>query len=201
MGQMLQDIFLGNFMIVLVTIGVLLMVTLWSWRIREFPGYILGWLVGIFMVILLSTLWQDSSPPVDSLPDSGPTGLDFLTLIFVSAVGLIAGFGALMLIKGGSATSSRVQRSLTIASLVSLPIIGSYLLLLSDHGMRLMLAAFLLAFSIGALLNFILMRGMPPRSAYVADNIESQSLPPDSAIERRMNQFRDRLRNRRPDGE
>lgn len=203
MGQLLQDIFLSDFVIITILGGILLLVTWWAFQLREMPGYILGWLIGIFLIILFATATPTSTPPPSSELSPTATGVNLAALLLVSFFGLIAGFGGLLLIRGGSAASSRAQRSLTVAVLVAVPLAASYPLLLTETAVRLLIAIFVLTFAIGAMLNFILLRNVSFASIssgdeYSAQGGENANLRTDNVVERRLREFRERIRNGRP---
>jgi hypothetical protein len=139
----------------------------WANSLGEYPGYILGWLIGIFFIIIFSTL----APPAEQLPpdlvvEAQDTAqpLTFLAVLLPSIIGLASGFGALMLMRVGQSSSSRVGRSLMIAGMMGLTLGGGYLMLLTDRSTRMLIAIFVLTFAIGALLNFIISRGVTASS-------------------------------------
>lgn len=199
MGSLLQDIFLSDFVIIMILGGILLLVTWWAWQLRELPGYILGWLVGIFLIIVFAIAMPSARPSVaDDLSDAA--GINLAALLVVSFIGLAAGFGGLLLIRGGGAESSRAQRSLTVAILVAVPLAASYPLLLTVTATRLLIAIFILTFAIGGMLNFILLRNVAPfttsRYSASAQGVDVETLRQDNVIERRLREFRERARRR-----
>jgi hypothetical protein len=137
----------------------------------------------------------------DDLSDAA--GINLAALLVVSFIGLVVGFGGLLLIRGGGAQSSRAQRSLTIAILVAVPLAASYPLLLTVTATRLLIAIFILTFAIGGMLNFILLRNVAPFTtsgsySATAQGVDVETIRQDNVIERRLREFRDRARNRRP---
>ncbi|MBZ0293618.1 MAG: hypothetical protein K8L99_13710 [Anaerolineae bacterium] len=156
MGELIQQVFLSDFMIFVLMGLILLLLTGWMVSLREFAGYALGWLVGIFLIIMLSTLMAPDPLPVDAV---APTvTIDFLTLMVPSALGLAVGFGVLFLSQLGGYSNSRAIRALTIAALVSFTLVMWYLLLRSTLQTRVLVAIFVLTFAIGGLFQFILSR-------------------------------------------
>jgi hypothetical protein len=112
---------------------VLLLITSWAIRLREIPGYILGWLVGIFMIILLSTLSPGADPLMNVPIQTEPVSLTFLGIIIPSFVGLALGIGVMSLIRFGSNSPSRIGRALTIAILMTITLVSAYLMLQSAY--------------------------------------------------------------------
>lgn len=166
MGAFLQSILLSNAMVILVTLIMLVIISVWAFQQREYAGYLLGWLAGIFFMLLLTTL-TPPAPPVDpNLPQPPLPALSFFGLLFPSILGLVFGFGALALTRLGTASDSRVGRALTVAVLVSFTLASGYLILLTTSAQRASIAVFALAFAIGALINFIFSRSTfrPPLS-------------------------------------
>lgn len=163
MINLIEDILLSNVMIFLGMGAALLLVTGWAFRMREFPGYILGWLVGLFFMVVLSIMLPVPDPAFVAADYSG--GLDFFGLILGSGLGLSTGFGIMMLVRLGSPTgngSSAIGRALTVALLVAITLIASYLMLTSTLTTRMSIAVFVLTFGIGALVNYIFSRGVTP---------------------------------------
>ncbi len=160
MIDLIQDVLLSNVMIFIAMVGALALVTGWAFRMREFPGYILGWLVGLFFMVALSVILPAPDPILAEAQYS--EGLNFFGLILGSGLGLTMGFGVLMLARFGASStgSARVGRSLTVALLVAITLIASYLMLVSTLTTRMSIAVFVLTFGIGAMVNYIFSRGM-----------------------------------------
>lgn len=215
MGDIFQQIFLSNVMIFMVMGFILLLVTWWMASLREYPGYILGWLTGIFLIIVLGTLIVDTG--ADEFAAETQLSLNFLSLMIPSALGLAAGFGILMVIRIGGESNSRVIRALTIAGLVSFVLVAWYLMLLTTYQTRLLIAIFVLTFGIGALFSFILTRNSslsryvsgqslsaapynnndPVNSLDMGDPIQPVSSS-DYTLDQRVQSLRDRMRRRPP---
>ena len=217
MGDIFQQIFLSNIMIFMVMGLILLLVTWWMASLREFAGYLLGWLTGIFLIIVLGTLIGDTG--TEEFVEDVELRLNFLTLMIPSALGLAAGFGILMVIRMGGQSNSRVVRALTIAGLVSFVLVAWYLMLLTTYQTRLLIAIFVLTFAIGALFSFILTRSTslsqyvtnqnfsstaynssdPVNSLNVGDPIQPVNPPPQSSdytVQQRVQSLRERMRRR-----
>jgi hypothetical protein len=160
MFDLIQELLLSNVMIFMAMIVALALVTGWAFRLREIPGYILGWLVGLFFMVALSVMLP-AAEPIDAEAQYSE-GLNFFGLIIGSGLGLGLGFGVMLLARFGTAStgSARVGRSLTVALLVAITLIASYIMLVSTLATRMSIAVFVLTFGIGATVNYIFSRGM-----------------------------------------
>jgi len=138
----------------------ILAITGWTRVLREWAGYLLGWLLGIFFILVLSTLFPvPVAPPVGTPVPPAENTLTFFELIIPSFIGLIVGFGVLFVIRLVGSSDFRVWRALVVAGLLSFTLTAGYLLLRTNISDRWGLAVFALTFAIGALLNFIFTRG------------------------------------------
>ncbi len=173
MGDFIQQVLFSDFMILGLVGMVILIITIWSNSLKEYPGYLLGWLVGIFLIVMISTLL----PPPPALVESAvpvvptPSTITFFGLIIPSIFGLGLGFGLLYGIRLGAYGNSRVGRALTVAALMSFSLTAGYVLLRSSTADRWGLAVFALTFAIGALFNFILTRGSAARGNNLTSRI------------------------------
>ena len=136
LGQFLQDILLSNFMVIVVTVIMLVIISVWAFRQREYAGYLLGWLAGIFFMLLLTTLTPPAAVSDPGQPPAPPPTLSFFGLLFPSLIGLGLGFGALTLTRLGAASDSRVGRALTVAVLMSFTLSAGYIILLTTAALR-----------------------------------------------------------------
>jgi hypothetical protein len=187
MGELMLEILLSNFMVFIVMGIALLLVTTWAFRLREFAGYGLGWLVGIFLIIFMSLFASGSDTgTVDTAALGGEPALNvnFFGAMIASAFGLAIGFGILELVKFGGRSESRAARALLIATLTTIILVCWYLLLMASQSTRLVIALFVLAFFIGMLFNYIVSRRYPtgytaqyPPVDYPTTPIDAQSAP------------------------
>jgi hypothetical protein len=160
LGNLIQQILFSDFTVFALLALAVLVITGWARTLREWPGYLLGWLVGIFLIIMLSTLFPyPTIAPVDPTAPPVQSSLSFFQLIIPSIFGLIVGFGLLFVIRIGGNSDMRVGRALTVAGLLSFTLTTGYLILRSPITDRWGMAVFALTFAIGALLNFIFTRG------------------------------------------
>jgi hypothetical protein len=156
----IQQIIFSDFVVFALTALVIAIISSWAYSLREGAGYLLGWLVGIFLMLVLTTLFPYVAAPVDSAGQPIPNPLTFGELIIPSILGLISGFGLLLIVRIGGYSDSRIRRALTVATLMSFTLVTGYVILRSSIDERGSLAVFVLTFAIGALVNFILTRSM-----------------------------------------
>ncbi len=160
MGDLITQILFSDFTVFALLMLAVLVITGWARTLREWAGYLLGWLIGIFFIIVLSTLFPyPVVAPIDPAAPAVQTSLNFFQIIIPSILGLLVGFGLLFVIRIGGNSDMRVGRALTVAGLLSFTLTAGYLILRSPIGDRWGLAVFALTFAIGALLNFIFTRG------------------------------------------
>lgn len=172
MGDFIQQVLFSDFMILGLVGMVILIITIWSNSLKEYPGYLLGWLVGIFLIVMISTLLPPPPAPIEgTVPVTTPSTITFFGLIIPSIFGLGLGFGLLYAIRIGAYGNSKVGRALTVAALMSFSLTAGYVLLRSSTADRWGLAVFALTFAIGALFNFILTRGSAARGNNLTSRI------------------------------
>jgi hypothetical protein len=156
----IQQILFSDLMIFALTALVIVLISSWAYSLREGAGYILGWLLGIFLMLVMATLFPYVAPALDSNGQPIPNPLTFWELIIPSFLGLVSGFGILLVVRVGGYSDSRIRRALTVTTLMTFALVTGYILLRSSVDERMGLAVFVLTFAIGALVNFILTRGM-----------------------------------------
>ncbi|MBZ0303825.1 MAG: hypothetical protein K8J31_29055 [Anaerolineae bacterium] len=175
MAGFLQSVILSDITLFLVMGLLLVLITSWAYSLREYAGYLLGWLIGFLLVLLISVFFAGQEPGVMSEADAivfiGPAV--FLGLMIASVLGLGVGFAVLALVHNDGQARSKVTRSLTIAIATSFTLASGYTMILASYSLRLLVAAFALAVAIGALLNFILVQ-QRVRRALVVTNIEPE---------------------------
>jgi hypothetical protein len=160
LGNLIEQLLFSDFTVFAMLALAVLVITSWARTLREWAGYLLGWLVGIFLILVLSTLFPyPTIAPIDPVAPPVQTSLNFFQLIIPSILGLIIGFGLLFVIRIGGNSDMRVGRALTVAGLLSFTLTAGYLILRNPVSDRWGLAVFALTFAIGALLNFIFTRG------------------------------------------
>jgi hypothetical protein len=183
MGDFLQQFLLSDVVLFLIVGLVLLLITSWAYSIKEYAGYVLGWLLGILLIILMSAFTLNVD--VDAEFSSTPSIMDpfmLFGLVLVTFAGLGLGFGLLGIVRGGSQSASRLKRSLAVAFTNGFALSAAYFMLISDRSTRLAVAVFVLALAVGAMFNYVLSRQLSRRQASSADiimNEEIDGYPPD----------------------
>jgi hypothetical protein len=162
----IQQILFSDFMVFALLALVIALISSWAYSLREGPGYLLGWLVGIFLILVLSTLFPYSAPVTNPAAAPVANPLTFGELIIPSFLGLVSGFGILLVVRVGGDSDSRLRRALTVATLMTFTLVTGYVILRSSIEDRMGLAVFILTFAIGALVNFILTRSL--RQNYIS---------------------------------
>jgi hypothetical protein len=160
LGNLIEQILLSDFTVFALLALAVLVITNWARTLREGAGYLLGWLIGLFLIIVLSALFPYAVvAPIDPAGPTVQRSLTFFQLIIPSIFGLFIGFGLLFVIRIGGNSDRRVGRALTVAALLSFTLTTGYLILRNPVSERWGLAVFALTFAIGSLLNFIFTRG------------------------------------------
>ncbi|MAS33048.1 MAG: hypothetical protein CL610_03510 [Anaerolineaceae bacterium] len=179
MGEFLQNVVLSDITLFLLMGLLLLLVTNWAYSMREYAGYLLGWLIGILLILIISVFFvgRDPADVTDATAQVIIGPAIFMGIMLASMLGFGVGFMTLALSRDDRAGSSRVGRALTIAISTSLTIGAAYLMMLASYSVRLMIAAFALAVAIGALLNFIV--GQRSGRVMRADVVMNLDEPPD----------------------
>lgn len=195
MLQFIQSLLLSEVLIFIVLFAVFGLLTRWAiWRLHEYAGYALGWLLGLFFVFVYSSLM--SSPPTfqaESAP--GEITLNVWQVIVPSVLGLVIGLFSLILTRLGGGSS--VQQALKIAGFTALGVVLLFLMFVEGPGTRRMIGIFALAFGIASLLGLVLARRsvatqvVPP--TYTSPR-STQEIP-TSRLESIRQQMRDRDQN------
>ena len=186
MFEIFEDILLSEFLLFVVLAFMLLAVTSWAFRNRDFAGYALGWLMGILIIIIYQTLTggQATGEEAQEVPRDIERSLSAIMVIFPALLGLFSGFGSMFFMRLFG-TSQRT-RSFTVAILTALLVLGVYLVFgLSDRASRIV-AIFALAFGVGALSTIVLgASGVPARfqSDTNASSLRAQSVQSPYEIE------------------
>lgn len=156
MSDLIVSIILSDVTIILVLLAMLGVVSSWAFREKEYPGYVLGWLVGIFFVIVYQSLGGETTSPVpaEELASETNVRLNFFVVLLTTIIGLLAGFGVLTTIQRYGTT--RARRGLTIAVMTASLIVTVFMLTIAAEELRRVMGLFALAFAIGALSNLVI---------------------------------------------
>lgn len=191
----IQEIFLSPLFILVVLLVIFGMLTRWAvFNLQEYPGYGLGWLLGVFFIVVYSALVGNQAPPDPPLLDAPANPLN----IFQIAVSAFVGFGTgiATIIVSRLWTSSRVRQSLKVATFTTLAIIILFMMVVSNYDVQRMIGIFALAFSIAAVSIYVIFpqqandQPAPPRM----EGVSSQNLEAPAS---RLDEIRSRMRDRR----
>jgi hypothetical protein len=153
MVEFIESIVLSQLLVFLLLMGILLSLTQWAWREKEYAGYALGWLVGILLILMYGSLTGGISTPAENTDDFD---LSFFTVVIPSFFGIITGYGVLYFLEAFRGSGQNRRRSLTIAILTTLDVFLLYIVFdLSGQASRI-IGIFALGFAIGALFNRVL---------------------------------------------
>ncbi len=195
----IEQIILSDLLIFIVLLSILGLTTLWSlFRLREFAGYVLGWFIGFFAILVFRAIGGDLGPDVAAAaePTSALTAND---IILPSLLGVVLGFGVMFLLS--ILGDVRAMRASTIAIITATSVLMLYFMAVSPAFIRRGVGIFALAFSIGALLHVVLIAGPARRvlrrsrvttvdsaRARAANRPAAAASPPAEAGERRVRQ-------------
>lgn len=203
MVQFIQNFFLSPFLIFIILVAVFVWLSWWAiQRRKEYIGYGLGWLIGVFGMVIYGALVGD--PPLAAQADTTiPNTLNIFQVLLPSILGLLLGGGSMSLIRQTSDKS--VQKSIVVASLTALALWVLFLMIVSTAYpiTQRMIGIFALAFAIGALTMLAIFRQAPsrvPNSNIPTDSFDAQAqqrniptIPPHGD---EGNGLRDRIRRR-----
>lgn len=203
MVQFIQNFFLSPFLIFIILIAVFFWLSWWAiQRRKEYVGYGLGWLIGVFGMVIYGALVGD--PPAVAQTDTTiPNTLNIFQVTLPSILGLVLGAWSMSLIRQTSDKS--VQKSIVVALLTALALWVLFLMIVSTAypTTQRMIGIFALAFAIGALTMLAVFRQSPtrvPQSDISASSFSAQadqrnipSMPPHVDEGKSI---RDRIRRR-----
>jgi hypothetical protein len=168
---MIQDIVLSPILIFLMFFVVLVMVTRWANSRREMPAYILGWMIGIFIIIIYQSVTSGASTPQEA--EIVERELSLPSLLIPSALGLMAGLGASAIY--GYVVRTHARRSVAVAIITASLVTTLFLIVtVSDHDAR-VFGVFALAFGIGVLGTFVVGGGANPVAATTRQDVNRQT--------------------------
>jgi len=177
--------------------------TWWSIKRRnEYLGYGLGWLIGVFVMVVYGALFGNPEPAVTA-PDVVPASvtLNIFQVILPSFIGIVMGAGMMLLVN--QTQDSGARQSIVVAILTAIALIVLFLMVVSAYNLiaQRMIGLFALAFAIGAATILVITRSVGnPLSA------SAQGLPTDNNAkyppiipgnDTMGNRIRDRIERRR----
>ena len=188
--SVIQSIVLSDGFLIAVLLIAFAIVSRWAIvSLREYRGYALGWLLGLFFIVVLSSLMGESTPPPDAATEIETT-LGFGQIIISTIIG---GVLALMVI-GLSILPGTVMmaRALNVALLTGIGVVVLFLMFIAQDETRRMISIGTLAFGIGMLLSQIILTGILRSRSRQMPIPETQGLPLTS----RVNAIREDMESR-----
>ncbi len=161
MTDLIRGLFSSPVLTILVMLGMLAFVTSWAFRQKEYPGYLLGWLVGIFAIIVSQATSDTRSMPSPDEAEIAATTLPLLSVMGVTIIGMGIGGGVLFLLR--RFVDRQIQRSLYVAFFTAMLVILLYTLSSTTGRTNQLTSIFGLAFAIGSL-AVVVVGGSPRRS-------------------------------------
>ena len=148
--ELLQDVLLNKIIIVASLSLILLLVSHWALvTLREYPGYGLGWLLGIFFIIVYISLGGGQNYASDA-----PEYLNIFQVFLATLMGLIFGSLVQLGLRFGMRMAQGV--ALQVALYTSLSIIVVFLALMEGPIAHRMVGIFALAVGIATLFGMVL---------------------------------------------
>lgn len=161
MTDLIRGLFSSPILTIIVMLGMLTFTTTWAFRQKEYPGYMLGWLVGIFAIIVSQATSDTRSMPAPDETEIAAVTLPLLSVMAMTFFGMGLGGGVLFLLR--RFVDKQVQRSLYVAFFTAMLVILLYILSSTTGRTNQLTSIFGLAFAIGALATLV-MGGSPQRS-------------------------------------
>lgn len=188
MVQFIQQFFLNPFLIFLILMAVFIVVSIWAIRRRqEYIGYGLGWLIGVFGMVIYGALVGDAEPVAQAEPII-ETSMNVLQVTIPSILGIGLGAWTMSLVVQSRKTG--MLRSIIVAFLTALSLWLVFFLLVSAPypPAQRMLGLFAWAFGIGALTMMAILRqggtNIPSstQQAAIQNDPAGRNLPPQRRI-------------------
>jgi len=183
MFEFIEEIILSPFVLFMVLAAIMIGVTSYAFRQKEYAGYALGWLVGILIIIVFQAL-TGGQQTGEEAPDVEFTfrSLNGFVVVVISTLGIVAGYGSLFFMDSFRRTHRR--QSVSIAIGTCLLVVAMYFVLgLSDRASY-MIGLFGLGVTIGALTNRVL---------------DSTPVPTRQFTQQRMDESRNQPLSNQPD--
>jgi len=199
--KFIQDLFLSPFLIIVILIAVFIGLSWWAiQRRKEYIGYGLGWLIGVFFMVIYGALVGDPEP-VAQAEEVVPETLNILQVIIPSFIGIGFGIGAMLLV--AQTHQNAVGKSIAVAILTAMSLVILFLMLVSSAypvNQR-MIGLFALAFAIGAVTTLAIARQVPPRPhggtiPPVQPTPQQNGIPTVPISTDEADSFRERIRRR-----
>jgi hypothetical protein len=150
MLRIFQEVFLSQWVVLVLLFLAFLFVSWWALnRLREFPGYALGWMIGLFFMLVYGSL---GDPAADL--SAADANLNLFQVILATFFGLV--FGGMVL--GGLRHGMRYARivALQVAAYTGLNLVLLFLTVIEGPITQRMIGIFALAFGIATVFLLVL---------------------------------------------
>lgn len=146
-----QDIILSQALIIVALLAVFFVISRWALAVlREYPGYALGWMMGLFFIIVRISVGGSEPRPEDAV-----TYVNGLQVFVSTLFGLLVGSVILLALRFGMKHARAV--ALQVAAYTALNIILIFLVAISSNPVfQKMIGIFSLAIGIAALFAMVL---------------------------------------------
>lgn len=191
MRSVIQSIFLNDLMILLMMGMAGLALTSWAFRYRQYAGYLLGWLVGLFFIVTFSSMVAPAAITGSDDPDYAR--LSIFTVMFAAIFGFITSLVMMVMVRFFVTYTRTTTQTWLTAIGISLIIGSGYLMLITSDTFRLVIAIFVLAMAIAMLLVLVLYPRQPyaPVEADILANAEMLPGPtPIDQVSRLQDRFK-----------
>ncbi|MDQ7027266.1 MAG: hypothetical protein Q9P44_17105 [Anaerolineae bacterium] len=159
MTNMLQNIILNPWVVGILLLGAFFIISRWSLvRLKEYPGYALGVLIGLFFIMVYIALGGGTqSPPeldANGVEIAARTTLNIFEVLFATILGLTFGAGVMFALRFGTRFARGV--SLQVASYTALNIILLFIAVIAGPITQRMIGIFALSIGIASLFAIVL---------------------------------------------
>jgi hypothetical protein len=164
MADLLRELFLSPLLIFVVLLFIFIALSYWSVLVLgENTGYVLGWLIGLFVVVVFASLGVQPDVQAQAV-DLERATLNIFQVFCSAGIGLIIGISALVfrLIS----LPIRTPRAVQVAFVTALWVTLMFLMFLVGIEQQRMIGIFALAFCIARLFGVVLSGGHLPRDFF-----------------------------------
>lgn len=195
--DLFRELFLSPVLIFLVLFAIFAALSYWAIVIlREYPGYALGWLIGLFFAVIYYSLGGD----IDATAQAEQrTQLNLLQVLCPGIFGLLLGGMLMFLIRLGQGYTA--TQGIKIASLTALMVTLIFLMFVVDINGQRMIGIFALSLCIAGLFAMVVFRSGTSTfqaQAQMAPPTAPGGMqpPPNSPVMSRLDEIRARMQQR-----
>ncbi|MCU0513862.1 MAG: hypothetical protein MUE40_14985 [Anaerolineae bacterium] len=192
LADFLRELFLSPVLVLLVLVALFAALSYWSLSIlREYPGYALGWLVGLFFVVVYVSLGTAPDPDTNR-----NVTLNVFQVICPGLVGILLGGILMLVLRLGNSYSA--MRGLKVAGMTALGVVLLFLMFMVNVATQRMIGIFALAFCIAALGGVVVFRGTAAAGMFNAQAAPPPppGTPPISTGHSTLDRIREQMQNR-----